>query len=91
MDQGQHMINVQLYMSTNKNMNTIQAMKMTKDLPVLANMSTFCLFVNHSISLTLFFSKKELSTCFLTVSIPEQNPASYLNPPPNHVTQAPIL
>ena len=51
------------YWNTNKNLNTIRAIKMTKDIHVLAYMSNFCLFTNHSKNLTWYFStyRRELS------------------------------
>lgn len=63
MDQGKHMINVQNYLNTNKILNTIQAIKLTKEIPVLANINNFCLFANYTKSLILFLStsKRELS------------------------------
>lgn len=52
MNQGEQMINMQLHWNTNKNLNTIQAIKLTKDIHVLAYMSNFCLFTNYSKNLT---------------------------------------
>lgn len=54
MDQGKHMINAQNYLNTKKNLNTIQAIKLTKEIPVLSS---------YIINLILFLStsRRELS------------------------------
>lgn len=73
-------------MNTNKTPNTIQAIKMTKGPPVLANVSNFCLVINHSISFALFFSTSRELSPLLSDSIHSRSKPQYpMIPLPNHL------